>query len=87
MAAQSYEQFLTDNKDKLNLSGNLVKTKLNIEEFKDHTRTFVKVQDGCNNRCTYCCVWMARGTSHSRDREQILNEVNISVSSVTPPCV
>src|SRR5580693_7430669 len=29
------------------------------------SRAFVKVQDGCNHRCTYCIVWQARGTSSS----------------------
>jgi threonylcarbamoyladenosine tRNA methylthiotransferase MtaB len=31
------------------------------------SRAFIKVQDGCNHRCTYCIVWQARGQSTSRD--------------------
>jgi threonylcarbamoyladenosine tRNA methylthiotransferase MtaB len=39
------------------------------------TRAFVKVQDGCNNRCTYCVVRLARGPERSRPLEDILQEV------------
>lgn len=31
------------------------------------SRAFIKVQDGCNHRCTYCIVWQARGVSRSRE--------------------
>ncbi|MGC8825998.1 MAG: tRNA (N(6)-L-threonylcarbamoyladenosine(37)-C(2))-methylthiotransferase MtaB [Anaerolineae bacterium] len=39
------------------------------------TRAFVKVQDGCNNRCTYCVVRLARGPERSRPLDDILQEV------------
>ncbi|MGQ9516632.1 MAG: tRNA (N(6)-L-threonylcarbamoyladenosine(37)-C(2))-methylthiotransferase MtaB [Anaerolineae bacterium] len=39
------------------------------------TRAFVKVQDGCNNRCTYCVVRLARGPERSRPLEDVLDEV------------
>ena len=39
------------------------------------TRPGVKVQDGCDNRCTYCIVWKARGHSRSVSYEQVLHEV------------
>lgn len=39
------------------------------------TRAFVKVQDGCNNRCTYCVVRLARGPERSRPLPEILEEV------------
>jgi threonylcarbamoyladenosine tRNA methylthiotransferase MtaB len=39
------------------------------------TRAFVKVQDGCNNRCTFCIVTALRGESHSRSRLEIVAEV------------
>lgn len=38
------------------------------------TRAFVKVQDGCNNRCTYCVVRLARGLERSRPLPEILEE-------------
>jgi len=39
------------------------------------TRAFVKVQDGCDNRCTFCITTVARGDGHSRPLEQIVTEV------------
>ncbi len=39
------------------------------------TRAFVKVQDGCDNRCTYCVVWRLRGPARSRPLEEVVAEV------------
>jgi MiaB-like tRNA modifying enzyme len=39
------------------------------------TRAFIKVQDGCNNHCTFCVTRIARGASVSAERETILNEI------------
>ncbi|MEZ4834527.1 MAG: tRNA (N(6)-L-threonylcarbamoyladenosine(37)-C(2))-methylthiotransferase MtaB [Caldilineaceae bacterium] len=39
------------------------------------TRAFVKVQDGCNNKCTFCIVTLARGDSRSRTIADIVDEV------------
>jgi len=38
------------------------------------TRAFLKVQDGCDNRCTYCIVPLARGSSRSQPREIVLSQ-------------
>ena len=46
-----------------------------ITRFSDHTRAFVKVQDGCNSFCTYCILPYVRGRSRSRPLEQIVKEV------------
>lgn len=45
-----------------------------ITGFKSHTRAFLKVQDGCDNRCSYCCIWQARGSSRSRSLQDIIEE-------------
>ncbi len=42
-----------------------------IDEFSGRSRAFVKVQDGCNLRCTYCLIWKARGPGRSRTLEDI----------------
>lgn len=40
------------------------------------TRAAVKIQDGCDNRCTYCIIWKARGKSRSAKSEFIINQIN-----------
>jgi len=49
---------------------------IKIETLKDRTRAFVKVQDGCNQYCTYCIIPYARGNIRSRKLENVLEEVN-----------
>ncbi|MGA9348439.1 MAG: MiaB/RimO family radical SAM methylthiotransferase [Anaerolineae bacterium] len=46
-----------------------------------HTRAFVKIQDGCNNRCTYCIVSLARGRERSRPRQEILAGIEALVAA------
>lgn len=48
---------------------------LKIEEYQDKTRAFLKIQDGCNNFCSYCLIPFARGAVCSKDPEIIINEV------------
>lgn len=40
------------------------------------TRASLKIQDGCDNRCTYCIIWKARGKSRSADSQFIINQIN-----------
>jgi threonylcarbamoyladenosine tRNA methylthiotransferase MtaB len=47
----------------------------NPDERAARTRAFIKVQDGCNNRCTFCVVTVARGASRSRTLGEIVAEV------------
>ncbi len=50
-----------------------------FDKFASHlgrTRSFLKIQDGCNNRCTYCIIPYARGKSRSNKPENIINEIN-----------
>ncbi|QAA31726.1 tRNA (N(6)-L-threonylcarbamoyladenosine(37)-C(2))-methylthiotransferase MtaB [Clostridium manihotivorum] len=48
---------------------------LNIEEYQDKTRAFLKIQDGCNRFCSYCLIPYARGAVCSKDPEKIKEEV------------
>ncbi|MCB0210895.1 MAG: tRNA (N(6)-L-threonylcarbamoyladenosine(37)-C(2))-methylthiotransferase MtaB [Anaerolineae bacterium] len=41
----------------------------------NHTRAFVKVQDGCDNRCTFCIVTVARGAGRSRTLDDVISEI------------
>jgi len=46
-----------------------------ITRFNEHTRAFLKVQDGCSNFCTYCKVALVRGRQRSKNLKQVLKEV------------
>lgn len=48
---------------------------LDIEEYQDKTRAFLKIQDGCNRFCTYCLIPFARGNICSKNPQKVLNEV------------
>lgn len=48
---------------------------LPMDRFADHTRAFVKVEDGCNRRCAYCVIPRARGPVRSRSEASILEEL------------
>jgi len=43
--------------------------------YTEKTRATIKIQDGCNNFCTYCLIPYARGRIRSREKEKIINEV------------
>ena len=43
---------------------------------RSRTRAFIKVQDGCDNRCTFCVTTLARGHSRSRSIAEVLGDVN-----------
>ena len=46
-----------------------------FEGRKSRTRAFVKVQDGCDNRCTFCIVTVARGAGRSRPADAVVEEI------------
>lgn len=45
-----------------------------VTSFTENTRAFLKIQDGCNNFCSYCIIPFARGPVRSRDKDSILKE-------------
>lgn len=49
---------------------------LPMDKFAEHTRAFVKVEDGCNRRCAYCVIPRARGPVRSRNEASILQELH-----------
>jgi len=51
-------------------------TPLKINDFHDRSKAFVKIQDGCDNFCSYCKIPFVRGNSRSRDLGDILEEIN-----------
>ena len=52
-----------------------------IAGFEGHARAFVKVQDGCDNRCAYCKVSIVRGRSRSRPSEEVLRECKVLIGN------
>jgi len=78
-----------DNKDKENLADQIIQ-ELTLETSpmittapgesvvftQNRDRAFIKVQDGCRYRCTYCIVTIARGDEKSRSIEDLINEIN-----------
>lgn len=48
---------------------------LNIEEYQDKTRAFLKIQDGCNRFCTYCIIPYSRGSVCSKEPTKVLEEI------------
>ncbi len=54
---------------------------LHLTKPGDHTRAYIKVQDGCNQFCTYCIIPYARGRVRSREQEDVVNEVKSLASN------
>lgn len=49
---------------------------MTLQKTAEHTRAYIKIQDGCNQFCTYCIIPYARGRVRSRKQEDILKEVH-----------
>ena len=54
---------------------------LHIDRISEHTRAFIKVQDGCNQFCSYCIIPYTRGRIRSRRPEAVLEEVKNLVAN------
>lgn len=48
---------------------------MHLNKTAEHTRAYIKVQDGCNQFCTYCIIPFARGRVRSRAKEDVVQEV------------
>ena len=57
------------------------------EAVKGRTRGFLKIQDGCDSRCTYCIVPLARGASRSVPREEIIRMFDQAIDAGCPEVV
>lgn len=65
--------------DKLNFVDDVMKTRefeeLGVDVYRERTRAFIKIQEGCNQFCSYCIIPYARGPVRSRAEKNILNEI------------
>ena len=54
---------------------------MTLKKTAEHTRAYIKIQDGCNQFCSYCIIPYARGRVRSRKMEDVLAEINGIVAS------
>lgn len=77
MLVQKVEDFLRKRKsinEVTDVSRYRVFDETNVTNFTENTRAFLKIQDGCNNFCSYCIIPFARGPVRSRSKESVLQE-------------
>lgn len=67
--------FASSKKDNVINTRNFSFDQFNISTYIGQTRANVKIQDGCDNFCSYCIVPFTRGKSRSRDKDSILSEI------------
>ena len=53
------------------------KFQFNPKQFSQHTRSFLKIQDGCDKHCTYCKIRLARGKSVSLEKKEVLRRLRV----------
>ena len=63
------------------LESNLAFDDLSINAFARHQRAFLKIQDGCNNFCSYCIIPYARGRVRSKQPKQVIKEAKTLVDN------
>lgn len=72
-------------REPINGVGNIMKNRkyeeLEVPYFTDRTRASLKIQEGCNNFCTFCIIPWARGLMRSRDPEQVVKQATTLVNS------
>mgnify|MGYP000371511544 CR=1 FL=1 len=78
------EQFQRE-RQPVNAVRNIMKTRsfeeLDVPDFSDRTRAFLKIQEGCNNFCTFCIIPWTRGLSRSREPQSVLAQARQLVAS------
>src|SRR5690625_2948061 len=57
-----------------NIMKNRVFEEMDVPEFSDRTRASLKIQEGCNNFCTFCIIPWSRGLLRSRDPENVIEQ-------------
>ena len=69
----------------INAVRNIMKTRqfeeLDVPEFANQTRAFLKIQEGCNNFCTFCIIPWSRGLMRSREPESVLRQARMLVDA------
>ena len=72
---ENYKKGSGQEKDLISLDKPVEYEELQLSSTGEHTRAYLKVQDGCNQFCSYCIIPYVRGRVRSRKKEEILEEV------------
>lgn len=77
MVVELVEEYFKNNQKKISVLEEISNNyeELEIENVNEKTRAYIKIQDGCNQFCTYCIIPYVRGRVRSRDKENIVREV------------
>lgn len=74
-----YVKEIEAGKQKINAVGNIMQERnfenLYVSEYRDRTRAYIKIQEGCTQFCSYCIIPYARGSIRSREPQDIMEEV------------
>ncbi|MEH7384059.1 tRNA (N(6)-L-threonylcarbamoyladenosine(37)-C(2))-methylthiotransferase MtaB [Bacillus sp. JJ1521] len=80
-----YIEQYKEERSPINGVGNIMKTRvyeeLDVPSFTDRTRASLKIQEGCNNFCTFCIIPWARGLMRSRDPEEVIKQAQQLVNA------
>ncbi len=80
-----YIEQYKEERQPINAVGNIMKNRvyeeLDVPAFTDRTRASLKIQEGCNNFCTFCIIPWARGLMRSRNPEEVIRQANQLVQS------
>ena len=49
---------------------------MSLDKYENHTRAFVKIQDGCNNYCAFCIIPYSRGNVRSKEKNLVIKEIS-----------
>ena len=77
------EEYINDKKSKT-LIENIMKIPfepMELDSFETKTRAFVKIQDGCNNFCSYCVIPYSRGGIRSKEKDDVVREIKCLVDN------
>ncbi len=81
----SYVKRFQQERQPINAVRNIMKTRefeeLDVPDFADRTRAFLKIQEGCNNFCTFCIIPWSRGLMRSRKPESVLKQARMLVEA------
>ena len=72
---KEYEAQETVKKELIDINHTKEYEELHLSKTAEHTRAYIKVQDGCNQFCTYCIIPFARGRVRSREKDNVIREV------------